>query len=922
VRRVLRPRLQSLIHPTITTSFSQFVEGIEKNGQHREEALGVRRDGSAFPVEIVASSLLYKGQPHILGVVRDITERRQTQETLRYQRSLTEVITENAIEALFLMDATGRVTYMNPAAERTFGWTAQELTGRVLHDVLHYKRPDGSPFPIEECPLGGVFRLGKTVHDHEDWFVHKDGRFIPILCSNAPIMADGKITGAVLVVHDITMRRRVEEEQRKAEAELVQMEERLRLATEAAALGTWDFDLVTVLSLGRSAARLCSASRPKQTSATNCSCKRCTRTTASAPTPLCRSAPSPEAVATTTSNIERYGPTARCAGLLRAGGCCSAAKMGTRRAVRFVGTALDITERKQELERDRLLSSASVELASSLDYETTLHSIARLAVPVLADCCVVDLLDEDGTLRQLAVAHVQPHKEELVRELRRLNPHDPNRTVGVAQVMRTGQPELVHEVTQKVYDIYVHDDRTAQITRELGVVSYMIVPMRARGRNLGTLALCAAESGQHYDEKDLAFAMELADRAAIAVDNARLFRQAQQARREAEAANRAKDEFLATLSHELRTPLNAMLGWANLLNSGKLNAEDAQRAGEVIERNVRVQAQLLNDLFDVSRVITGKLTLDMQPLDLLPFVKAASESVTASMQAKSIQFESCPKRAILSWRATRRACSRCCGTCSPTRCALHPVGGRIEIRLRREENEAVICVTDSGQGIEPEFLPYVFDRFRQADSSSTRRHGGMGLGLAIVRHLTEMHGGNVHAQSAGVGQGATFIVRIPLLHSRGEDTDTSSARRHSDALEMPRPLSDQLRSDALRGLQILVVEDEDDTRELIADVLRRYDAEVRPAHSAAAACELLETWRPDVLVSDIAMPDEDGYSFIRRVRTLPPERGGDSPRLPSRSGPARLIAAPRSVRAFRNISPNPSTPLLLSITIAALMGRI
>jgi PAS domain S-box-containing protein len=913
---------RKLIHPDYHHLFAQFVEDIEKNGQHRNEALGVRRDGSTFPVEIVASLLLHQGQPHILGVVRDITERRQTQEKLRYQSSLTEVITNNTIEALFLMDARGRVTYMNPAAEKTFGWTAKELTGLVLHEALHYKHRDGRPHPVEECPLGGVFRFGQTVHAHEDWFLHKDGSFIPVLCSNAPILADGRAVGAVLVVHDITVRKRVEEERLKAEAALVQTEERLRLATEAAAIGTWDYDLVTGILNWSERSKAMFGISPRQDVTYQLFLESLHPQDRERVDSAVQQCIDPESSGEYDIEFRVLWPNGTLRWIAARGRVIFDSESGTRRGVRFVGTVIDITEHKREGERDRLLSSASVELSASLDYETTLHRIADLAVPVLADCCIVDLLEEDGTLRQIAVAHVVPEKAELVRELRRLNPHDPDRTVGVAQVMRTGTPELVREVTRTVHETYIHDNRSAQITHELGVVSYMIVPMRARGRNIGTLALCAAESGQHYDENDSRFAIDLAERAAIAVDNARLFRQAQQARREAEAANRGKDEFLATLSHELRTPLNAMLGWANLLNSGKLDADDARRAGEVIERNVRVQAQLLNDLFDVSRIITGKLSLETQPLDLLPFIEAASDSVLASMQAKSIEFEIVAEARNLVVAGDSTRLQQVLWNLLSNAVRFTPVGGRIEVRLAREAREAVISVVDSGQGIEPEFLPFVFDRFRQADSSSTRRHGGMGLGLAIVRHLTEMHGGNVNAQSRGLGHGATFIVRLPLLHSRDEDSGTGNSRRRRDTLEMPQPLFHQLRSDTLRGLQILVVEDEDDTRELITDVLGRYGAGVRAANSAAAAFELLQSWRPDVLVSDIAMPDEDGYSFIRRVRTLPPERGGDLPAIAvtAMAGAADRRAALAS--GYQEHLSKPIDPTTLIVTIAALLGRM
>jgi signal transduction histidine kinase len=340
----------------------------------------------------------------------------------------------------------------------------------------------------------------------------------------------------------------------------------------------------------------------------------------------------------------------------------------------------------------------------------------------------------------------------------------------------------------------------------------------------------------------------------------------QRARAEAEAANRIKDEFLATLSHELRTPLTSLLGWACLLRGPRQNDAILQQGLEAIERNAKVQSQLIDDLLDVSRIISGKLNLDVRRVEISSVVEAAISVVRPAADAKSIQLTYSADSSIGAISGDSARLQQIVWNLLSNAVRFTPEGGRVEVLLEGVGSHARVTVRDNGQGISSEFLPQVFDRFRQADSSTTRGHGGLGLGLAIVRHLVELHGGTVHAESEGPGQGTTFSATFPLLAVKPESTLT--APKVKEACD---------RSTTLNGLRVLVVDDEPDARHIISALIARTGAEVRACQSAREALEVFEDWRPDVLMSDIAMPGEDGYSLINKVRSLPAERGGHIP---------------------------------------------
>jgi PAS domain S-box-containing protein len=341
------------------------------------------------------------------------------------------------------------------------------------------------------------------------------------------------------------------------------------------------------------------------------------------------------------------------------------------------------------------------------------------------------------------------------------------------------------------------------------------------------------------------------------------------ARRRAEEAGRSKDEFLATVSHELRTPLNHIMGWITMLRSGKLQPEKMQKAFDTIERNVRAQGRLIDDLLDVSRIISGKLLIEPRQIEIAKVAEAAAESIGPAAADKGVNFKTtlAPEAGVVSGDPDRL--QQAIWNLLSNAVKFTPKDGHVELRLTRVNSQIEIAVSDDGKGISHDFLPHVFDRFRQQDSTTARQHGGLGLGLAIVRHLVELHGGSVRVESAGEGRGATFTITLPAEAAHA--TPSGEARRSSIIGKLHAGLP------SLTGVRVLLVDDLAEARELITFALVNRGAEVRTAASAAEGLSALGDWRPDVILSDLAMPGEDGYSFIRKVRKLNEESGGKIP---------------------------------------------
>jgi signal transduction histidine kinase/ActR/RegA family two-component response regulator len=395
--------------------------------------------------------------------------------------------------------------------------------------------------------------------------------------------------------------------------------------------------------------------------------------------------------------------------------------------------------------------------------------------------------------------------------------------------------------------------------------SSLVAPMAVMGRIVGTVEVQSYDRGA-YDREHAATLRFASTLAAVAIENFRLLEGETTARALAEESSRLKDEFLATLSHELRTPLNAIVGWTSMLRTGRLDAGAADRALEAVARNARAQAQLVEDLLDVSRIITGKLRLDVEPVAMRDVVEAAVDSVRPAADAKGVSLRLVIESAGGTVAGDARRLQQAVWNMLTNAVKFTPSGGRVELTLSTSGERVEVLVTDTGCGIEPAFLPHIFDRFRQADSSTTRAHGGLGLGLSIVAHLMELHGGTVEAESEGVGRGATFALRLPLLRAAaGLRTAARPDAATDDA--------------ALAGLRVLLVDDDVETLEILTLALSALGAEVRRATSAAGGLEEFEREAPDVLVSDIGMPGGDGFGLVASVRALPPERGGAVPAI-------------------------------------------
>ena len=385
------------------------------------------------------------------------------------------------------------------------------------------------------------------------------------------------------------------------------------------------------------------------------------------------------------------------------------------------------------------------------------------------------------------------------------------------------------------------------------------------GQIVGASKIARDITEQRQARKALDEAYAVAKRAqseaeAAATENERLYRQA-------EESSRLKEEFLATISHELRTPLSAVLGWTRMLRLGQLSDADREKALDTIERNARAQAQLIDDLLDVSRIVTGKLRMDVRPSDPHSFIDAAVEAVRPAAEAKGVRVQKVIDTGAVVVPGDPGRLQQVVWNLLSNAIKFTPRGGRVQIRSERVNSHLEIIVSDTGQGIASDFLPHVFDRFRQADQKTSRQHGGMGLGLSIVRHLVELHGGTVRAASEGVGQGATFTVMLPITPVY--QVDASGSRVHPGARDLsPAPDGNE----RLDGLRILVVDDEPDTRELLRQGLEYCGATVKVAGSAADALAKLDKEVPDILISDIGMPGTDGYDLIREIRNLPNEK--------------------------------------------------
>ncbi len=501
---------------------------------------------------------------------------------------------------------------------------------------------------------------------------------------------------------------------------------------------------------------------------------------------------------------------------------------------------LDITERKNAEEALRFLSEASTVLSALVDFESTMHAVARLAVRFFADSCVIDMVNSIGQIERVALAHADPAKELILRELLERYPLDWNSSLLPVNVLRTGKPELMENVTPEFIASIARDEEHRQLMLELNPVSAIVVPLMVRDRAVGTLSFGSSDSRRHFVAVDLELATELARRVAVAGDNARLYGELREAQRQ-------KDDFLAMLAHELRNPL-AAISYANELT--KISDQDQAMVAEVVDRQLANLSRILDDLLDVSRITRDKVQLKKKFIDGAELVRRAVTTAQPVVQKRRHQVIVDVASEPMPLYVDPTRVEQILGNLLTNAAKYTPEGGTITVRSFPRDGQAVFTVKDTGVGISPAMLQQVFELFMQADRSLDRSQGGLGVGLTLVRKLAEMHGGSVSAKSDGPGRGSEFTIRLPLTDQQAAVDDASQGS-----------------AAPIQPLKIFVVDDNIDLAENISNLLRRSGHTVATAHEGFAAIEAARSFRPDVVLLDLGLPGVDGYGVARTLRS-------------------------------------------------------
>ena len=784
-------------------------------------------------------------------------------------------IVASSDDAIVSKDLDGTIQSWNRGAELLFGYTAEEAIGRSIRIIIPQDRQS------EEDEVLARIRRGQSISHFETIRQRKDGTLVPISLTVSPLRDEaGQIVGVSKIARDLSERRHAEHLLEGARVAQVDLQRRLMTLVAAssslllsprvehvmpAALNLvtqlLDADGCALWRLSQGGWRIGALQGVSEFFANRVI--KAYRNGPAGNVPFTDPMIAADVMAEPMLEEQRDAYAAEAfvslmAVPLRIGADMSGtlvayyrkphhfgeAEIETARALgNLVSAAITTAElydaQRRSRERSDLLAEATAVLAASLDYHETLRRIAQLAVPHVADWCAVDLEDEDGRAERVALAHGDAFKTEKARQ------------INIHEDLRTGAPILVSEVTDAMLEARERSPEHLADLRELGVRSYMSVPLRAHNRTLGVLSFVAGESGRRYDVLDLQFAQDLASRAAMAVENARAYE-------ETLRANRLKDEFLATLSHELRTPLNAILGYARMLKSGMVSPVRLPRAIEIIHKNAVALTKIVEDILDVSRIVSGKLRLKTQTIDLVPVVAASVETVQPAAEAKSIALHAVMEPGLAPVIGDPDRLQQVMWNILSNAVKFTANGGTVTVRLEPTDGHVDIVVADTGLGIAPEFLPHIFERFRQGDSRFAREFGGLGLGLAIARHIVEMHGGTIQASSEGLGKGSMFQVRLPVTHSVKAAVEPAPAVQHGQAGRH-----------RLKGVRVLVVDDDADALSMVRELLETAGASVTTALSADEALTLIERQPPDLLLSDIGMPAMDGFELIRRVRELP-----------------------------------------------------
>ncbi|HEX4614140.1 MAG TPA: PAS domain S-box protein [Urbifossiella sp.] len=787
-------------------------------------------DDSAAPIRDSAGRLI-----GVVLIFRDVTEQRRAEKEVRASEARKSAIVETALDGIITMNHEGKVVEFNPAAERTFGYARSEIVGKVLADFI-------IPHPLREQHRKGMAHflatgegpvLGQRL---ELPALRADGSEFPVELAITRIPMDGPPLFTAYL-RDISERKR-------SEARLRESEQRFRQLADAMPQIVWSARPDGQIDyLNRQWTEFTGLPETVGNDGWGQILHPDDATSASERWAASLSNGAPFDMELRLRDRER--PSYRWH-LVRT----VAVRDEAGAVVRWFGTATDIHHQKRAEESSRYLAEASAALAGVVDYESTLRKVANLAVPHFADWSAVDVADGDGKLRRLAVAHQDAAKVALAHELMRDYPPDPEAAGGAVAVLRTGKPEIVAEITDDMLVKGARDERHLVLIRSLGLKSYICVPLTVSGNPLGVLTFATAESSRRYSESDLELAMDLANRAAVAVENTQLY----QALRD---ADRRKDEFLATLAHELRNPLAPIRNALQILKMPRVDAAMVGRSRDMMERQVEHLVRLVDDLLDVSRVMRGKIELRRERVELAtviaravetaqPLVDAQGHQLTVRLPTESLPIDADPVRL-----------AQVVGNLLTNAAKYTEPHGRIWLTAEREGGGAVLRVRDTGIGIAPHMLPRIFELFVQVDHASTKAQGGLGIGLTLVKNLVEMHNGTVEARSEGLGRGSEFVVRLPLVAQAVDPDHGPEARAQADPLP------------SRSGNRLLVVDDNQDAADSLAMLLRLQGHEVRVAYSGMAALEMTKTYTPDVVFMDIGMPGMDGYEAARRIREQP-----------------------------------------------------
>jgi PAS domain S-box-containing protein len=896
-----------------------------------------------------------EGEPaRMTGVCMNVTRRKEAElarvdaleQSNRASQRLAAIVASSD-DAIVSKDLNGVIMSWNGAAERMFGYPEGEAIGKSITIIVPLDRRH------EEDHVLARIRAGHPV-EMETVRVHRSGRSIDISLKVSPVKdAEGRIVGASKIARDITARK-------QDEATRAELHRRLTLLVEASAslLNSPEAESVRSATLALAqqllvadgyAVWMSETDRPgwRITASHGISAAFSRRVIAShrgsaAPTTAIFSEPLAVSEVSDQPLVDEQLAAYQDEGIRSMLVCpmrIGAGRGGTlvfyyrspqvfreidvqtgQTLANLAAAALTTADLYEEQRAQReaaessqqratFLADAAIVMSRSLDYEQTLASVARHAVPLIADWCAVDIVDEAGQLKRLAVAAVDPEKLEYARILQERYPPDPESRGGVHEVLRTGAPAMMANIPPELLAASARDEEHRRILGELGLTSYMCVPLVSTSGAIGAITLVFAESGRHYTDRDLAFAQDLAARAALAIDNAVSYRHAYE-------ANRLKDEFLATLSHELRTPLNAILGYAQMLNIGLLQGERQSQAMAVLTRNAESLRQIIEDVLDVSRITSGKLRLNIARADLADIVNRAAATLQVAADAKGVALDIPTGAKITLVLGDADRLQQIVWNLLSNAVKFTPSGGRVQIALAEVGSTVQMVVSDNGRGIEPAFLPHIFERFRQADSRFSREHGGLGLGLAIVRELVELHGGTVTATSGGPGTGATFTVALPTMSAPRQVEKAPELLAASTGSALAHSLSGQL-----NGVRILAVDDEEDALSLLRVILESAGAEVSTAHSAEGALDLLKHKTFDALISDLSMPQTDGLELIRTIRaSLPtPVNGIPAAALTAYARSEDRVAALAS--GFQVHIPKPVNAVDLVTGITAMLRR-